>query len=52
MPTPAHAVHYLEVVTPDLQAAADFDATAYGWQLEPAAPELGGIQPGPWQDTT
>ena len=36
-----HAVYYLEIVTPDVAAAADFYASAYGWEFEPEAPELG-----------
>lgn len=36
-----HAVHYLEIVTPDVGAAVDFHAKAHGWQFDPEAPELG-----------
>ena len=41
MKTPEHAVHYLEIVTPDVAAAADLYAKAYGWRFEAEAPELG-----------
>lgn len=36
-----HAVYYLEIVTTDIGATADFYAKAYGWRFEPEAPELG-----------
>ena len=36
-----HAIYYLEIVTKDVQATSDFYASAYGWQFEPEAPELG-----------
>lgn len=41
MPDSEHAVHYLEIVTPDIRATSDFYAKAYGWRFEPEAPELG-----------
>ena len=41
MPISEHAVYYLEIVTADVQSVAGFYANAYGWQFEPAAPELG-----------
>ncbi len=41
MPVAENAVHYLEIVTPDVQTTADFYANAYGWRFQPAAPELG-----------
>lgn len=40
-PVPEHAVYYLEIVTPDIEAASAFYADAYGWSFEPEAPELG-----------
>ena len=36
-----HAVYYLEIVTTDVRATADFYANAYGWRFEAEAPELG-----------
>jgi len=41
MTVPEHAVHYLEIVTPDAEVARDFYSQAYGWQFEDMAPELG-----------
>lgn len=41
---PEHAVYYLEIVTPDIDAAAGFYAEAFGWDFAPAAPELGGAR--------
>ena len=41
MPVTEHAVHYLEIVTTDVQAASEFYGNAYGWQFEAEAPELG-----------
>ena len=35
------AIHYLEIVTPDAEAARRFYAEAYGWAFSPAQPELG-----------
>lgn len=31
-----HSIHYLEIVTPDVEAARDLYATAYGWRFEAA----------------
>ncbi len=36
-----HTVHYLEIVTPDVEAAVGHYSKAYGWRFAPAAPELG-----------
>jgi predicted enzyme related to lactoylglutathione lyase len=41
MAAPEHAVHYLEIVTPDVRAACDLYAKAYGWRFEATGPELG-----------
>ena len=41
MTVPEHTVHYLEIVTPDVEAARDLYGTAYGWQFEPMRAELG-----------
>ncbi|MDH4049233.1 MAG: hydroxylase [Gammaproteobacteria bacterium] len=41
MSVPEHALHYLEIVTPDVDAARKLYSEAYGWRFEPAAPELG-----------
>lgn len=41
MPVPEHAVHYLEIVTPDVEAACHLYGTAYGWRFEAAQAELG-----------
>lgn len=40
-PVPEHAVYYLEVVTPDIEAASAFYAEAYGWSFESEDPVLG-----------
>ncbi len=37
-----HSVHYLEIVTPDPEASAQFYGKAYGWSFGPKVPELGG----------
>lgn len=41
MTVPEHEIHYLEVVTPDAEAARDFYSRAYGWHFEDMTPELG-----------
>ena len=41
MEAPENALHYLEIVTPDVEAACLLYATAFGWRFEPAVPELG-----------
>ncbi|HEX4953352.1 MAG TPA: hydroxylase [Thermoanaerobaculia bacterium] len=41
MEAPENAVHYLEIVTPDVDAARLLYSTAYGWRFEPAVAELG-----------
>ena len=41
MPVPEHAVHYLEIVTPDPEAARDLYSAAYGWRFKAATAELG-----------
>ncbi len=40
MTVPEHAVHYLEIVTPDVEAACQLYGTAYGWHFQAVA-ELG-----------
>lgn len=37
----APAIHYLEIVTPDVAGTAEFYAKAFGWRFEPEASELG-----------
>lgn len=58
MDVPENAVHYLEIVTPDVDAARRLYATAFGWSFQSPVPELGnafvaplpgGIQQGIWQ---
>ena len=44
MSVPEHAVSYLEIVTPEVEAAAEFYAAAYGWAFDPPVPELGGAR--------
>lgn len=41
MSVPEHAVYYLEIVTADVRATADFYGNAYGWQFGAETPELG-----------
>ncbi len=41
MEVPENSIHYLEIVTPDVEAACRHYSTAYGWRFEPAGPELG-----------
>jgi predicted enzyme related to lactoylglutathione lyase len=36
-----NAIHYLEIVTPDVEVARHLYSTAFGWRFEPAVPELG-----------
>jgi len=36
-----HSIHYLEIVTPDAEAARQHYAKAYGWHFEPAGANLG-----------
>ncbi len=40
MVVPEHSVHYLEIVTPDVDAVCDLYTTSYGWTFQPV-PELG-----------
>lgn len=44
MSVPEHAVHYLEIVTPDVEAACRLYGPAYGWHFEDPTPELGGAR--------
>ncbi len=41
MTVPEHAIHYLEIVTPDAGAVRDFYSQAFGWKFSEATPELG-----------
>ena len=41
MAVPEHAVHYLEIVTPDVKAACNLYETSYGWRFQSMGPELG-----------
>jgi len=41
MTVPEHDIHYLEIVTPNAEAARDFYSQAYGWRFRDVAPELG-----------
>ena len=41
MAVPEHAVHYLEIVTPDVKAACHLYSKAYGWQFQDMDPQLG-----------
>lgn len=36
-----HAVHYLEIVTPDVDAARHLYASTFGWHFRAPVPELG-----------
>ena len=37
MTVPEHTVHYLEIVTPDVEAATRLYSEIQGWEFEPAA---------------
>ncbi len=41
MTVPENAIHYLEIVTPDPEAASRHYGAAYGWEFEAMSPELG-----------
>jgi len=41
MTIPEHGVHYLEIITPDIEAARKLYSQAYGWTFEAKVPELG-----------
>ncbi len=41
MPVPEHSVHYLEIVTPDVEATCRLYAKSHGWRFGAATPELG-----------
>lgn len=47
MPVPEHAVHYLEIVTPDIQAACRLYAASHGWKFQDPVAELGGARVAP-----
>ena len=40
MSVPEHTVYYLEIVTPDAEAACHLYGEAYGWQFQAMGPEL------------
>ncbi|MDH3628714.1 MAG: hydroxylase [Acidobacteriota bacterium] len=42
MTVPEYTIYYLEIVTPDIEAACKLYGHAYGWQFEPKGPEWGG----------
>jgi hypothetical protein len=41
MTSPEHAIHYLEIVTPDVDGACRFYTSALGWPFSPPVPALG-----------
>ena len=41
MAVPEHTVHYLEIVTPDVEAMRRLYCGAYGWDFQATGPELG-----------
>jgi predicted enzyme related to lactoylglutathione lyase len=41
MAVPEHAVHYLEIVTPHVEAVCDLYEKSFGWDFQPMGPELG-----------
>jgi predicted enzyme related to lactoylglutathione lyase len=41
MTVPEHGIHYLEIVTPDVEAACRLYGETYGWTFEDAGPALG-----------
>ena len=38
---PENSVHYLEIITPDVQSLCDLYSKSWGWNFGPAVPELG-----------
>lgn len=41
MKVPEHTIHYLEIVTPDVEATCRLYGTAYGWSFQAMGAELG-----------
>jgi len=41
MESAANAIHYLEIVTPDVEATRSLYASVFGWTFQPSVPELG-----------
>ena len=41
MAVPEHTIYYLEIVTPDVEAACHLYGKAYGWRFEAKGPEWG-----------
>ena len=41
MAVPEHTVYYLEIVTPDVEAACHLYGEAYSWRFQAMGPELG-----------
>jgi uncharacterized protein len=41
MPVSEHDIHYLEIVTPDVEAVCRLYGEAYGWEFQGPKPELG-----------
>jgi uncharacterized protein len=41
MEVPENAIHYMEIVTRDVEGARLLYATAFGWRFQPSVPELG-----------
>ena len=39
-----HAIDYIELAAPDLEAAKTFYTSAFGWSLNDYGPEYAGIQ--------
>jgi uncharacterized protein len=41
MTVPENEIHYVEIVTPDIETTRDHYARAHGWEFEEMVPELG-----------
>lgn len=41
MTVPENSVHYLEIVTPEVESACNLYARSYGWDFQPMAQQLG-----------
>ncbi len=39
--TPEHSIHYLEIVTPDVNSMCDLYTKSFSWNFQPECPELG-----------
>ncbi len=50
MTPPQHPVHYIEIVTPDVEKMCELYSNSFGWIFQPASPQLGNARVTELQD--